>query len=256
MSIKQYYFRTAQSYLLASIVAITLFTLLLIIGLLFPSRPPLGLLFIPFFLFAVVQFQGYLCYMKRSQKAFVVQLDQDLDEFFSYYDFLLTFAPAPALRLLLFHPKGLLAGEIKELNQKLWRYLLPDVLDRRFTKTFGLYDSKGNPLAYFRAANQRVEVMDLEKNLVMVYDHHKQLATMAENGVKLTSSSHSSVFTDIRVMREEKVVSRLQKGWMPTIWTKHFSVNTPILSFDLSANQVDKLLSFAAVISYYQYENH
>ncbi|MGM0899671.1 MAG: hypothetical protein ACQEXB_00895 [Bacillota bacterium] len=256
MSIKQYYFRAAQSYLQGFIAAITLFTLLLIFGLLLPSRPPLGLLFIPFTLFAVVQFQGYLRYRKRALEALFVRLDEDLDDFFSYSDYLLTFAPAPALRLLLFHPNSLLAGEILELNQKVWRYLLPNVLDRRLKKTFGLYDSRGNLLAYFIAMNQRVEVMDVDKNVVMVYDHHKQLGTADETGVKFTRSSHSSVYTDVRLVREERVVSRLQKGWMPTKWTKHFTINTPILSFDISSNQTDKLLTLAAVISHYQYENH
>jgi len=256
MSIKQYYYRTAQSYLYACILAITLLTLLLMIGLFLPSRPPLGLLFIPFFLFSVVQLQGYLRYRKRAREALFVCLDQKLDDFFTYSDYLLTFAPAPALRLLLFHPNSLLAGEIKELNQTRWRYLLPDMLDRRLKKTFGLYDSTGKLLAYFIAVNQKVEVMDEDMNVVMVYDHHQQLGTSDEAGVKFMRSSHSSTYTDVRVVREEKVVSRLQKGWMPTKWTKHFTINTPILSFDISSNRADKLFTLAAVISHYQYENH
>jgi hypothetical protein len=256
MSIKQYYFRTSQSYFHAFIVAIALFTLLLILGLLLPSRPPLGLLFIPFFLFTIVQFQGYLRYKKRSQEALFVPLNEDLEGFFAHSDYLFTFAPAPALRLLLFQPNSLLAGEIKELNHTLWRYLLPDMLDRRLKKTFGLYDSQGKLLAYFVAKNQRVEVVDEERNVVMVYDYHKQLGTLNETGVKFTTSSHSSVFMDVRVERDGQVVSRLQKGWMPTKWTKHFTINTPILSFDLSATQADKLLTLATAISHYQYENH
>jgi len=256
MSIKQYYFSTAQSYFHAFIVAITLFSLILMIGLFLPSRPPLGLLLIPFLLFAVVQFQGYLRYKKRSKEALFVRLEEELDDFFSYSDYLLTFAPAPALRLLLFHPNSLLAGEIKELNHNLWRYLLPDMLDRRLKKTFGLYDSKGKLLAYFVAMNQRVEVVDVEMNVVMIYDHHKQLGIVDETGMKFTRCSHSSVFMDVRIEREEQVVSRLQKGWMPIKWTKEFKINSPILSFDISSNQGDKLLTLAAVISQYQYENH
>jgi hypothetical protein len=256
MSIKQYYFRTAQSYFQSFIVAITLFTLLLMIGLLLPTRPPLGLLLIPFSLFAALQFKGYLRYKKRFEEALFVRQGEELDDFFSYSDYLLTFAPAPALRLMLFHPNRLLAGEIKELNHKLWRYLLPDMLDRRVKKTFGLYDSKGKLLAYFVAMNKRVEVVDVDMNVVMKYDHHKKIGTVDETGVRFTRSSHSNVFMDVRVEREEQVVSRLQKGWMPTKWTKHFTINTPILSFDISANQTDKLLTLAAVISQYQYENH
>jgi hypothetical protein len=256
MSIKQYYYRTAQSYLYAFILAITLLTLLIMVGLFLPSRPPLGLLFIPFFLFSVVQLQGYLRYRKRAREALLVRSEQKVDDFFTYSDYLLTFAPAPALRLLLFHPNSLLAGEIKELNQKRWRYLLPDMLDQRLKKTFGLYDSKGKLLAYFIAVNQKVEVMDEDMKIVMVYDHGRQLGTSDEAGVKFMRSSHSSLYTDVRVVREEKVVSRLQEGWMPTKWSKHFTVNTPVLSFDISSNQDDKLLTLAAVISHYQYENH
>lgn len=256
MSIQQYYQKTAYSYVNALIVSGILLTILLFACLLLPSRPPFGLLVIPFVLFFIVQFQGFLRFYRHAKNCECEATNDAFEDFFSYQDFLLTLAPAPALRLLLFHPNGQLAGEIKETNPKLWRWFLPNLMDYRLKKDFGLYDHQGKLLAVYRAKNKDVELLDKGRNVVAVYEDQLQSGKVMETGVEYMKSDDSAVYTDLRMLRGSQLVSRLQKGWMPVGWSKTFSVNTPILSFETSVNQTDKLLAFAAVISHYQYENH
>ena len=256
MSVQQYYFKTAQSYFQAFIFSILVFTVLIVISIFLPSRPPLGLIFIPFFCFACVQLQGYMKYLRRSRESVPVTYGANMSNFFSYSDVLLTLAPAPALRLMLFHPNSLLIGEIKELKAKKWRYLLPDIIDLRLKKKFGLFDHQGNLLAMFIVKNQQVDILDVELNSVAVYENQQQTGHVVETGAEYMRKDESSLYTDIRLLKGEQLVSRLQKGWMPTGWSEYFCVNTPILSFETYTDKTDKLLALAAMISQYQYENH
>ncbi|MCM3668378.1 hypothetical protein M3181_05095 [Mesobacillus maritimus] len=256
MSIQQYYHKTAQSYLYAFVLAITVYTAVLAVGLLLPSRPPLGLIFFPFFAFSLIQYFGYLRFKKLSKEVLFGIQGSIGNQFFSYSDYLLMSAPAPALKLLLFHPNSLLVGEIKEIHQNIWRYLMPDMLDKFLTKTYGLYDSSGTLLAMFIANNQRIEVLSLEWNVECIYEVKDKAGFIFDTGVELRRQKHSSISTDVRMVSGVREVSKLQKGWMPTEWNHRFDVNTPILSFDLSANHSDKLLTFASIISDFQYKDH
>lgn len=256
MSIQQYYFKTAQSYFQAFFVSILLFLIISFICLLLPSRPPLGLIFIPFCCVAFVQLQGYFKYRRRSIESGNVNYGEKISDFFSYSDVLLALAPAPALRLLLFHPNSLLIGEIKEVEAKKWRYFLPDTIDIWLKKKFGLFDHQGNMLALFIVKKQLVDILDVEHHVVAVYENERQAGRVFATGVEYLRKDESSLYTDIRLLKGEQQVSRLQKGWMPTAWSEYFSVNTPILSFETHADKTDKLLALAAMISQYQYENH
>ncbi|MBR8645952.1 hypothetical protein KEH51_24445 [[Brevibacterium] frigoritolerans] len=62
---------------------------------------------------------------------------------------LLTFMPAPTLRLLLFAPDGSLMGEVRDLNMKWFMWMIPNFLSMLMAKRYELVDHEGRLLAKY-----------------------------------------------------------------------------------------------------------
>ncbi|WP_053363827.1 hypothetical protein [Bacillus sp. FJAT-27251] len=256
MSIRQYYLQKARSYLNACILTLFCLAAFLSACLLIQIRPPFGLAGIPFFVFAYIHFQSFLVYRRKSKESAGVDPKFGQVPFLQCEDLLLAMAPAPALRLLLFHPCGRLAGEIRELEAKVWRWILPEIIDKRVKKKYGIFDSNGKMLAVIMMKGISVDVMLPDETGIGSYDQKTKSGQTLEDGGKIQRVDESSLYTSIFFQKGKKKMARLQIGWLPVEWSQRFSVNTPVLSFEPASSNEEKLMSLAAVARHYEYADH
>ncbi|MBM4761990.1 hypothetical protein [Bacillus sp. B15-48] len=256
MCIQQYYLQTSKTYLNACILTFLLLSAILTVCMFLAIRPPFALVAIPFFIVAISQFNGYIRFRNHSKEAhFKINSTEKID-FFTNPNFLLALAPAPALKILLFHPNGFLTGELKEVEGKFWRWFLPSFFDFYVKKRFGFYNQEGELLALIDVKQKEIAVLDRKGNNVVTFNTHSQIGESLRDRVQYRAEHLSSMYTDIHIHRQKHPVSRLRKGWMPLEWGTNFHVNTPILSFDPQATKNDRLLALAVIIGYFQYDNH
>jgi hypothetical protein len=256
MSIRNYYMQTAQSYLHSCILSAFILSVILSACLIFQIRPPFGLIGIPFIFFGYIHYQGFLLYRKRCSEYADQNTQLDQVQFFHCEDLLLAMAPAPALRLLLFHPNGSLSAEIREIKVKTWRWLLPNMVDKCLEKKYGLFDSNGTMLAAMSIQGAAVDVMLPDGTKIGCYDHKTKSGHFIGDGGEIKRVDDSSLYTSIFFLKGQKKMSKLQRGWLPVEWGKKFNVNTPVLSFEPLSNKEEKLMSLAAVVPHYEYADH
>ncbi|PLR98845.1 hypothetical protein [Bacillus sp. T33-2] len=263
MSIQQYYRQTAVTFLNACTAAVIILAVILAVSLFLPEKPPLFLLLIPFLAFSFIHFHGYLLYSNRFKES-IIDVGTDSKELLANNDLLLAFAPAPALRLLLFEPGGLLVGEVKEAQPIGLRWILPYFIDKLIPKTFGLYDKDGNLVTELKINGSTVNVLDMKKRTICRYRQMRASAqgdngiALLGEGVELSRCDQSSLYTDIHFTKQNgKTAARLQKGWMPVEWGKKFKdANMPVLTFDPNISMQEKLAVIGAIAVHYMYSNH
>ncbi|MBS8264517.1 hypothetical protein DYI25_08725 [Mesobacillus boroniphilus] len=263
MSIRQYYQKTAYVSLNGSILSAGLLTMILSLSLLFSWNIPLFLVAVPFLFLVFLHYNRYILYKNKSEESAEAFHRYDDKHLLEQNNLLIAFAPAPAVRILFFTPDGMLAGELRELHTRNYRWFIPYFVDKRIKKQIGIYDSKGNLQGRLKQEHNRFKMLNAQNDIIGIFFPKKKNkgiigSSVINGGVKLKIEKFSGLIHDLKIVREDgKTTARLQKGWMPLEWTSFFKeANTPVLSFDYTMGQEERLAVFAALASFYMYYDH
>lgn len=259
MNIQQYYQQSAAASLNASLAALIPSILLLIYAFFISQTYQLCLLAIPFLIYSFFCYQRFLLNQNRAKavKFSTTSFVPSRTHLFES-DLLITFMPAPSLRLLLFTPNGMKVGEIRDQSFFKLRWLIPNLIEKHMMKKYVLYDYNDEPIVYYRDLKDRIKI--ISPNNQEIADIFKGIrgkekeffletrSLFIKNSSLQDYSFHSSDGTQL---------ARIQTGWMPLEWGERFvQANTPILSMSEELSEREKIQLFALLISLYQYVDH
>lgn len=263
MSIQQYYQQSAYISLNGSIISAGLLTMFLAASLMFSWEIPLFLVAVPFLFLVFAHYNQFLLYKNKSEESADAFHLYDDKQILKQNHLLIAFAPAPAVRLLFFTPDGMLAGELRELRTRNYRWFIPYFVDKRIKKQIGIYDSKGNLQGRLKQERYRFKILNEQNDIIGIFlEKKKDKETIGSvvlgGGRKLKIDKTPGSIGDFKLVREDgNTTATLRKGWMPLEWTKFFKeANTPVLTFDYSMGQAERLAVFAALASLYMYYDH
>lgn len=258
MNIQDYYKKTALVSLNASIVSLGPPLLFMSYGMITGPNKNFVLLILPFLVYSLICYHFFLLNHQRANETSIVNRDLEtglLDQ----NHVLLTFLPAPSLRMQMFDSHGFLLGEIKDMQFKKVRWFLPNFFDSRIKKKYGLYDH-GEQLRWtFTIKNNHINITDVGKNMTTTYEiiYTKGLIYMNCHGESKLQVKHSSLFTDCQFMNMNGSIGRLRRGWMPVEWANRFKdANAPIVTFNDKIQKEDKSLIYAVIVLLFRYSNH
>ncbi|WP_394231639.1 hypothetical protein [Niallia oryzisoli] len=259
MNIQQFYQQSAAASLNASLAAFIPSIALLIYAIFISKTYHLLLLVIPFLIYSFFCYQKFLLYQKRAKtvKLSIPRVELSSKNLFDR-ELLLTFLPAPSLRLLFFTPTGMKAGEIRDQSFLLIRWFLPNFIDRLFTKKYGLYDFQDEPIVFYHDLKDRIIITSpVNQELAVIYKakngKNKEYFFETKSIVVKQSSLQDYSFHS----SEGVLLANIQTGWMPLEWGERFvHTNTPILTIDEKLTDIEILQLFSLFISMYKYGNH
>jgi hypothetical protein len=260
MNIQQYYEQAAMASLNAALVAFIPSIFLLVYAVFITQAYHLVLLSAPFLIYSFFCYQKFLLDKNRAK---AVKLPSDIktnsiEDLFDQTELLVTFMPAPSLRLLLFTPSGVKVGEIRDQSFSIIHWFLPSFMDRLFVKKYSLYNHEDQAIAFYHHFRDRLEIdMPDERESAILYkaSKGKKKEFIFEN--RSLTIENKGLQDFIFLSSEGKKVAQIQTGWMPLEWGERFlNLNTPILHIDGSCSSKDKLQLFSLLISLYAYANH
>jgi hypothetical protein len=260
MNIQQYYRSVANASLNGSLAAlIPIFMFIFPLSIYLPKKE-MVFLTIPFLLYSFISYQFYLLNQERSLNA-KLGVNKESDKFqIRNNEHLLTFLPAASLRMQLFSTDGLAYGEVRDLNNSRLRWFLPYFIDRLFPAEYGLYNQENQLVVAFKwTARKAIVISERGERILEIEESQKGLFSIrSHHGPQILRVYSKSLYTDIQFMNEQDmVVARLRKGWMRLEWEKYFKdANTPVLSFDESLSEVERLSVLALLTKIYRYRNH
>lgn len=267
MNIQQYYRSIAHVALNGSLVAFMPVILILGGGMLFSVQLPLFLITLPFCLYSFICYQDYLIQNQRSLESSVINSNEN-KSILNTDNLLITFMPAPSLRMLLFEPNGNLIGEVRDERFWWWRWFLPYFLDRLFPKVYGLYDHKNHRSAMYHINLRKKQVKIFTSSgseLGCFTQSTKTTASFKRRGVIHSFESNqtlyvegSTIYQNLYFRNEQgNILGKVIKGWMPMEWAKPFrNANTPFITFDEDLNESDKILMISVLTEMYHYTSH
>ncbi|MBB6446521.1 hypothetical protein [Bacillus benzoevorans] len=260
MNIRQFYEQSAAASLNAALAALIPPILLLFYSVVITKYFQLLILAIPFLIYS---FYCYQVFLLNKNRAGSIQLETAEEpftyNFFEESTFLLTFLPAPSLRMLFFDPSGIKAGEIRDRSFFLARWFLPYFLDRVFSRKFVLYDQQDKPIVFFQQRNDQIEIITPEgEHVSTVYKFIKGKGKEYLFDHQSIQLLKKGIPADYTFMTSEKTVfGQIQSGLMPLEWGKRFvNPNTPILTFAPCAGEKDRIQLLALLICIYIYRDH
>ncbi|MBP3040805.1 hypothetical protein J9303_15040 [Bacillaceae bacterium Marseille-Q3522] len=260
MNIQQYYHKTAASSLNGSLLALIPAVTLNIYIVLHTLPIYFTFLTIPFFIYSLTSYQIYRLHNRRAFHIDNSMIsEKTATSLYQEQQLLIAFLPAPSLRLLLFSPDGTMAGEIKDQNQSLFRWLLPTAFDRIKKGKYGIYNEKGTLLASIIISKKELRIELTDGRKISVLEKEKQFRCVTYDVESNNRILHKSpMFADIRIS-DEKGTDYLQikTGWMPLEWGKRFpNPNTPVLTFLLSLTDEEKAILFGILAKQYAYSDY
>lgn len=263
MNIRQYYQQTALINLNGCLVSAAMASILLLIYMLFSWELPFFVIAAPFLLVCFYQYASYRVNQSRFDQSQESRLQCQGSELLSENNLLISFFPAPAVRLLFFTPDGVLAGELKEDKVSNWRWFLPYFLDVKVTKKLGLYGADGRLQAWFLLEGKGIKIFNEKLEVVGLYYHHKKeekrigMAILTGGG-KLIGERSRGTKSELRFKNEKSgKAAELREGWMPLEWTNFFKdAYTPVLTFDYALPPAERMAVFASLAQHYLYYNH
>lgn len=261
MNIEQYYEQSATASLNASLVAFIPPTLLLIYSVVITDIYQLLLLEIPFLIYSFYCYQLFLLEKKRAQSVNAASIanEQKGQSPLSESALLLLFLPAPSLRLLLFTPGGLKAGEIRDKSFFRIRWFLPFFVDKLFTRKIGFYDAQEQALAFFHFHRDRLEIVAGDGECLMtifkVKKGKKKEYVLKEHTVMIEKKGIPADYSFLTY--ENRLIAEIKTGWMPVEWGERFvNPNTPIMRFHQHLTNEEKIQIMAIISTMYAYTNH
>jgi hypothetical protein len=258
MNIQQYYRSAANIALNGSFAAlIPVFIFIIPIYVVIPKKEMIFLA-VPFLIYSFISYQSYILNRERSIGSKTPTVSSHHHDI-SSKEYLLTFMPAPSLRMMLFHPNGFVNFEICDLRYIKLRWFLPYFLDRLFPVEYGLFDPDGRLFATIKWSGRKAQVYkESGSPLFTVEGKSTQFQISSIAGERLIIVDTKATYTDIQFKNEEnQTIGRVRKGWMPLEWGEFFKdANTPVLSFDGSLTEDEKLIILTLLIKLYRYRNH
>ncbi|QED48266.1 hypothetical protein [Cytobacillus dafuensis] len=260
-NIQQFYQKTASISLNSSLVALIPPFFLIIYGIIVVPNGKMVVLVVPFLLYSFISYQAYLINDNRSKE--IKKIDEGIANQVSFLyeeNVLLTFLPAPTLRLLVFSTNGQQVGEIRDINFMPFRWFLPFLFDKFIERKYGLYDANNKQIGSFTFKKNRIEIASSGIEI-----HSIKIQNTLGNGIAVIFGhenrsfllKQSRLFMDFQFLKGCKNIARLRKGWMPIEWGKRFKdPNTPILIFEQQLPVEEKLLVYALLVKLFQSTNH
>jgi hypothetical protein len=243
MDIQKLYLRQAQVYLNSSLfVLIPASIMILLIIVIIPGEN-LMVLVIPFLIYSLFLFQGYILNYKRflSLSEKIKDVESNLPDLMSNHQILLYFNKKDR-ELVFLHPTGVYLGKICEIQGK---YLFNNK-NRLHPKELILIDSNGTLLASY----WKSDTIDIHQNGHGYLGGFSRgvFSMLPGESVGILSSQH--IFLDDHIENGcGNVVFRVRKGWMPLKYQQIFiNPNTPIVTIDPTLSDSEKLLYFSLFI--------
>jgi hypothetical protein len=266
LNIRDYYEKTAKgSYYTAWIFLIMA---IIIVGLhVFQKLSGQIWMTIPFMILSIVYFVIFRVNESRTSKVIEPKAHNEnmiLDE----KELAAAFMPAPTLRMLLFTKQGTVTGEIRDRNMKWYKWLIPGSLTLFLPKQYGLYDDQDSLLAIYEIKagfGHQLVVKNSEEKVVGIFEGNRQKSWVTINGemYKPDGQAWLAVKTDRSLSGfyiqtdDEKKVAHFQKGWLPAEWGRVCpDPNTPILTFDESVHQEEKIMIFGICAVIFHHRNN
>ncbi|MEH7344785.1 hypothetical protein V7122_13100 [Bacillus sp. JJ1532] len=261
MNIQEYYKKSAMISLNASLASLVPPILLILYVIIIEPNKNIVLVIIPFLLYSLICYHYYLLNNLRSKEISSVQNHLNDGHLFDKEQVVITFLPAPTLRMQMFDINGNLLGEIRDRQFWPFRWFLPYFLDRVIEKRYGLYDATNQLIGCFILKKKQIEIADSNFEVLstcICKPTNKSFTFTFENEKNTIFVKRSFQFMDIRFFDRNLItIGRLRKGWMPLEWGNRFKdPNTPILTFEQPISAEDKLLTYAILTKLFQSTNH
>ena len=263
MSIREFYQQKAYHHLNSSILSAVILLVTVTFSLILAWELPFFLVSTPFLAVSLIHYIGFIAYKNKTEGTPIPVSCYHDKQLFEQNSLLLAFAPAPALRMLLFTPDGMPAGELREVKVRKYRWVLPGFVDKKIRKQIGIYDFRGKMEGSLSEEGRRLKLRNSQGEVIgLFYPRRKQSGTtgmaFVNNGKKLKVEECFGLHHDMKLIRTEGgVAARLQTGWMPLEWTQYFKeANTPVLAFDYHLSKDERLTVFAALAIRYMYYDH
>ncbi|MFK4391015.1 hypothetical protein CN563_20705 [Bacillus sp. AFS026049] len=252
MNIREYYQKTSNSNFHASWVSLVLAVVFFICHIFAMIPGNILLITSPFILFSIAQFVSHRIYENRMKELPEEHIGTNAGLFKNEH-VLLTFMPAPTLRLLLFAPDGSLMGEVRDLNMKWFMWMIPNFLSMLMAKRYELVDHEGRLLAKYhikRGLFNKMTILDDQGGIIGSYQENRSFVKVngmiyKEDGTEwMPIETPGSVNSFEIATKDGEKIASYQEGWMPLEWGKRFKTNTPILSFSSNVAERPKIIVF------------
>ena len=261
MNIEKYYRQSATAFLNASLISCIPVILFMALFISVKLNRLFLILIIPFCLYSITAFASYLIQRRRCESLTHTLEEAKGTSILQSRTVLLSFLPAPSLRMLIFDSDGTVLGEIRDEKFALFRWCLPPFLDMLTPKTYGFYNGE-NMLQYqFTVRKQSVEIKNRKKQLISKMEEKKadkSTKSFYKYDKKELVLKRSLDFTDYNLVDERGLVLvSVKKGWMPKDWQKRFlDPNHPVVSIHHSASNKDIIHIYAILAKIFAYKDH
>ncbi|WP_445491122.1 hypothetical protein [Niallia sp. 03133] len=261
MNIQKYYKQSAAASLNASLISCIPIFLLSLFFMAVHLDSIYLLYLLPFCMYSVVSYVSFYLHQNRSLKAAAIVSERHRESLLEKKTVVLTFLPAPSLRMLIFDADGFAVGEIKDEKFQLCRWYFPYFIDRLYAKSYGFYNSHSMLQYIFTIKGQMIEIKNKEgKKIGKILEQKTEKVSIIEfmYDKKKITMRKSLAFTDYRFINEKGLeLATVKKGWMPKEWSCRFmNPNLPLLSINHSASNKEMIHLYALLTKIYAYKDH
>lgn len=241
LNIGAYYMKRSQLYLYQFIAVSILFLFFYLTDLLHSF----DIVFYGLWIFLVYLFVNYLIYERKvknskAERCSEIKCRQDL--------LLLLYTQGPHLKKHFFLPNGL--GEMELYQDASWlNWLVPPIFDHWTTHRFFVRNRSGLLIASIYVNKRQPQITLLFEETVLslqlIRKRHRKLVFFCQKDEMSVEQRCGAV----KIKKNDQMICKMQKGWMPISWQRTFAPNTPILIFSENASETDRLICLAL----YQY---
>lgn len=267
MNIKEYYKSIAIASLNISIFAALLGVIVFVVMSRFLHSAHVWETTVPFILLSCVFFIQFHI-NKRYHNIVPENLEASKMPFLEEKNVLMTFMPAPTLRIVLFNPKGQYVGEIKDLNASWYKWFIPNNVMLFFPQSYILLDEQQKQLATFKTfgfLGKNMAIFNSEGKRIAVYEEQLKKSLFRYIGVLYDDEGPVRMQVNVSGFLQSFVISSVQgtklvtfqKGYMPLEWSSRFKqLNTPILTFSEEIGIEDQICIYALCAKLLNYTNN
>jgi len=261
MDLEKYYRNTAVISLNASLISCIPIIMLSVLFMLMNLRFLLILLVLPFGIYSIITFVQFYLYKKRIGKMEYNTYENSVPSILELRTAVLTFLPAPSLRLSIFNGQGKQLGEIRDLNFSFIRWYLPNFIDRLYSKSYGFYNSEDMLQYVFIVKRNSIEIKNKQNKLISVIlecPTTNRTITHFHYDEEIIIMEQKLTYTELQFYRSDGYpIASLTKGWMPKEWTKRFiGTNLPLLTINHHASDKEIIHLYSLLVKNFAYTNH
>ncbi|MFT8323545.1 MAG: hypothetical protein ABF649_22050 [Bacillus sp. (in: firmicutes)] len=261
MDIQKYYKQSAVSSLNASLISCIPILFLTVFFIKIHMDSVYFWYLLPFFIYSTISFCSYYIHQKYSSKMENAILAREERSLLQKKTVVLTFLPAPSLRMLIFDADGIVVGEIKDEKFQLLRWYLPYFVDKLYPKSYGFYNSHQMLQYIFTIKGNSIEIKNKEgKRISKIIEQKTEKAAKTEFVYEKNKiiMKRSLAFTDYHFENITGIeLATLKKGWMPKEWSNRFmNPNLPLLTINHSAANKEIIHLYALLTKIYAYKDH